>query len=912
MKNKWLYILGCAIILTLPSNISFGEETLSTSTGSFEGIGNTTETSSTHNRESSTINSTEEVEENTSPIIKEFLTPIYGVLNTEEPIFYENEDDAQKATNQQDGTIFINQILQIQSEYHFNNNTVFYKALTNTNDIIFININSLVRKESEKFITLSSKSDFNVYQDTTLTNVLPTDTIINRTYKIQEEVTLDNHTYLSLFNSKNLFIGFIEKGIFSETLKENGQYNNFNQYVNVTTTNQNLYSNFDWKKKNTSSNILNQTFLAKGIYYHYSGENYLSLFDSNDVWYGYINQKFVTVSDSRFGNSFSLNQYVTITSKNYDIYSDLNWSKKVLSGTVQNKTYLAKEIFHHINGNQYISLYDTNNKLFGYINRKGTTDADGPQGIYHTYNKFVTVKSNNYQFFSNFKWNPKSNSSSVFGKTYKAKGIYYHQNGSKYLSVYDSKNKWLGYINQNAMSISDSPQGSYQNLNKYATVTSSNYDIWQNFSWKKKSHSKNYRNQTLHAKGKYNHYNGNTYYSLYNNKNQWLGYINSNAMTIADGPQGIYQSYGKNVTFSTADYPVWRNFNWKTQNTSVNIKGKTYMARGIYRHFNGSSYYSIYDKNNWIGYVNSKAAQNYDMNKLIPDTESLLAVTHVVRQKILDTSSNPKAVIDRVLFMPTLTRNQITYQDGLFVVSLKGKNVGTDEVRLTPKEIAPAVNYKLLPPDEIKGAIPVLNNNKKYVALTFDDGPNPNTTPQLLNILKQKKVKASFFMLGNNANAYPSVAKRVSNEGHQIGSHSYSHPQLTSLSAYQVANQTREADKAIYLATGILPKTFRPPYGAINHSVSNTVSKPSIMWSIDTRDWESRNPTAINNVVNRNIHNGAIILLHDIHQTSVNSVPQMIDNLRRQGYEFVTVDELLEMNHRPLHGYFSRTSNRKY
>lgn len=167
-------------------------------------------------------------------------------------------------------------------------------------------------------------------------------------------------------------------------------------------------------------------------------------------------------------------------------------------------------------------------------------------------------------------------------------------------------------------------------------------------------------------------------------------------------------------------------------------------------------------------------------------------------------------------------------------------------------------------------------------------------------------------MVGNSVNAHPNVAKRVSNEGHQIGSHSYSHPQLTSLSSYQVQSQMRQTDKAIYYATGKLPKTFRPPYGAINYNVSNLVAKPAIMWSIDTRDWESRNPYMINSVVNNNIHNGAIILLHDIHQPSVNSVSDMIDNLKRKGYNFVTIDELYEMQERPLHGYFSQTSSLKY
>ncbi|HCM90283.1 MAG TPA: hypothetical protein DIS85_10330 [Vagococcus sp.] len=594
------------------------------------------------------------------------------------------------------------------------------------------------------------------------------------------------------------------------------------------------------------------------------------------------------------------------------MWNNFNWTPKSKSDKHMKQTLLAKGIYNNFNGERYLSVYNNENRWLGYINEKATSLADGQQGTYHSYDKYITIKSKNYDLWNSFSWNQRGHSSTYYGNTYKARGIYYHFNGNKYLSVYDNKGKWMGYLNETGASVKNSPEGSYQKFNKYVSITTSNYDLWQNFNWKKKNTTGNYRNQTTYAKGMYKHYNGSTYYSLFNNKNQWLGYVNKNGVSLAEGPQGIYHSLWEDTTFSYSNYSVWRDFNWSKQNTTDTVKGKTLTARGIYYHYNGSSYYTIYNKNKWIGYINTDAAQNYDMNKLIPNTESLLAVHQIVCQKILDTSSKPSNIIDKVLNMSVISRSQIKFKDNHFVVSLKGRGLGVEEVKLTPKEIAPAVNYHLLPEKQIKGAIPKLNKNKKYVALTFDDGPNPITTPQLLNILKSKNVKASFFMVGNGVNAYPNVAKRVSNEGHQIGSHSYSHPQLTSLSSSQVQSQMRQTDKAIYYATGKLPKTFRPPYGAINYNVSTLVSKPAIMWSIDTRDWESRNPYMINSVVNNNIHNGAIILLHDIHQPSVNSVSEMIDNLRRKGYTFVTIDELYEMQERPLHGYYSQTNSIKY
>ena len=161
-------------------------------------------------------------------------------------------------------------------------------------------------------------------------------------------------------------------------------------------------------------------------------------------------------------------------------------------------------------------------------------------------------------------------------------------------------------------------------------------------------------------------------------------------------------------------------------------------------------------------------------------------------------------------------------------------------------------------------------------------------------------------MLGNQVTAHPKVAKQVKNDGHQIASHTYVHANLTTLSGNSLVNEIHKTDKAIYQATGVLPTSFRPPYGAINQSVLNTAKKPAILWNVDTRDWESHNVSAINNVVNRTVSNGSIILLHDIHTASVASVAPMIDNLRSRGYEFVTVDQLMQNQTRPLTKYYSQ------
>ena len=925
MKNKWLHIIATSVLALSFNTIGTAEsikssetnnstiesvQTFESATSSSSETVESSITSSTTNSETDILDDSPIIEDNST--VTKLLTPQYGVLKNEVSFYYNSLEDAINNTDPIDVSAYKNTII-MYDEIFTNNNETFLLFTTPTGETGFIHSNDLSRKEQHNYYTLTpSKGTFPIYSDTGLTNVIDSSLTMNRTLKTQELFTINQKNYVSLIDSSNKLVGFIEENKQLSSTKKEGQYIIFEKYATLNQNNKNIYQNFNFDKKSNTSQYLNKTFYAKGIYYHSNGENFLSLYDNKNKWIGYINQKDVAVSSDKQGAAIKTEQYINLTKKNYSIWQNFGWKKKNNSNNYMNQTLTAKYIYQHFNGNTYLSLYNNNNQWLGYINAEGTQKATGPQGIYYSHNQYVTIKSKNYDIWNNFNWNKRNHSSTIFGQTYQARGIYYHFNGQRYLSLYDNKGYWVGYINQNATSQASGPQGIYQNYNKYVSVSTSNYPIWQNFNWKQKSSAKNYRNQTLYAKGIYHHYNGSSYYSLYNNKNQWLGYVNTKGVTLASGAQGIYYSYGKNETFSNSNYTVWRDFNWKNKNTNFSIKNKTLMARGIYHHFNGSSYYSIYNGNTWIGYVNTDAARNYDMNKLIPNQESLLAVNQIVQQKILDTSQSPRSIIDNVLSMKTISRNDIKYSNGYFVVNVSGRGVGMNSVKLTPKEIAPGVNYKILPANEIKGAIPSLKSGQKYVALTFDDGPNPSTTPQLLNILKQKNVKATFFMLGNSVNANPQIAKRVANEGHQIGSHSYSHPQLTGLGASQIQSQMRSTDKAIYFATGKLPTTFRPPYGAINRNVSNTVSKPAIMWSIDTRDWESRNPTAINNVVNRNIHNGAIILLHDIHQPSVNSVSTMIDNLKRQGYQFVTIDEMYQMQQRPLHGYFSRTNTMKY
>ena len=181
---------------------------------------------------------------------------------------------------------------------------------------------------------------------------------------------------------------------------------------------------------------------------------------------------------------------------------------------------------------------------------------------------------------------------------------------------------------------------------------------------------------------------------------------------------------------------------------------------------------------------------------------------------------------------------------------------------------------------------------KMLVALTFDDGPSVETTPTLLDILYKEDVPATFFMLGNLARNHPEIVKRAASEGHEIASHTMYHQNLIRISASAAESDINEAKSVFNDILGKTPSLTRPPYGNINDTVRSATGTPLILWSVDTLDWKNKDPAAILATATEQVHDGAIILMHDIHPTSVEAVPTLIATLRDAGYEFVTIPEL--------------------
>lgn len=183
---------------------------------------------------------------------------------------------------------------------------------------------------------------------------------------------------------------------------------------------------------------------------------------------------------------------------------------------------------------------------------------------------------------------------------------------------------------------------------------------------------------------------------------------------------------------------------------------------------------------------------------------------------------------------------------------------------------------------------------KKAIAITFDDGPNEITTPKILDILKSKNIQATFFMLGENVSRNKEIVKRIFDSGHEIGNHSFSHRQLTLLSDEEIEREISNTDQEIRKITGVTPSYIRPPYGSVNKIIANIGKRPFIEWSVDSRDWESKNKEAIINEVKNQVYPGSILLFHDIQAATVEALPEVIDYLYSQNYELVTIGQLLQ------------------
>ena len=239
----------------------------------------------------------------------------------------------------------------------------------------------------------------------------------------------------------------------------------------------------------------------------------------------------------------------------------------------------------------------------------------------------------------------------------------------------------------------------------------------------------------------------------------------------------------------------------------------------------------------------------------------------------------------------TIEQQQATIEKQENTIDKQQNTIDDLKVQIALKNTEPGdPNLPVLGPfDDYEG--------QKIVALTFDDGPGPYTA-ELLDFLKQEDVKATFFVLGTRVDAYPSLIRRMAAEGHEIGNHSNAHNMLHKMDLVGIRNEMGKCAEKVEKLLGFRPSVMRCPGGNKNNAVHQYATEagiPIAYWSVDTRDWESKNKDKILEVAfgKNGIKDGSIVLMHDIYKTTVAAAKEMILRLKEEGYVFVTTSELI-------------------
>ncbi|CAM3157082.1 polysaccharide deacetylase family protein [Filibacter tadaridae] len=211
-----------------------------------------------------------------------------------------------------------------------------------------------------------------------------------------------------------------------------------------------------------------------------------------------------------------------------------------------------------------------------------------------------------------------------------------------------------------------------------------------------------------------------------------------------------------------------------------------------------------------------------------------------------------------------------------------------EEITTPPAKTEPPVEKT----DDSTDTVVPPETHVKKIALTFDDGPDPKVTMQILATLNKYNAKATFFMLGSRVEYYPEIAKKVQEAGHELGNHTWNHPDLTKVGLEKVRSEITSTSTIIEKVTGQKVSVFRPPYGAVNKSVRAQTDLPVTLWDVDTLDWKHRDSVKLLANIKSAKKDGSIVLMHDIHQSTADGLDSVLAYLQSEGYEFVTVTEL--------------------
>ncbi len=303
---------------------------------------------------------------------------------------------------------------------------------------------------------------------------------------------------------------------------------------------------------------------------------------------------------------------------------------------------------------------------------------------------------------------------------------------------------------------------------------------------------------------------------------------------------------------------------------------------------------------------NKETGKTIDLEQILNgDGKSLISISEKVRSSILKNKTYQNHVYSDTLTKLTESKwnnfERFSIKNNSLVFYFNKGEIANSSIGVTTATVSLSTIYPLLIKEfqagikdgtVITNPPPKADSTNKKVALTFDDGPHPTITMEILDLLDKYDAKATFFLVGNRVEEYADVVIDTVERGHEIGNHTWSHAKLTNISPKQVLDQLKQTNIAIKNVTGQYPTVFRPPYGAKNQEVISLINLPVVMWTIDTLDWKYRDASKLLPSVKESMHNNAIILMHDIHQSTADGLESVLKYLKEQGYEFVTVSEL--------------------
>lgn len=418
----------------------------------------------------------------------------------------------------------------------------------------------IVENNINRYLTLT-KGQYEVVTDLKARKASDASVNYGMTYLINTKYLVDGKYYYSLETFDKKKVGYVSSkfnGINLEK-KPTGSKINTKGYITINSSSYVSWKNMDWVKLKNASEIKNRTFVMKDYYVHYNGKKFVSLYDSRGKFYGYVNLEAGETSEIITGKSYSINYYYTVNSNSFVTWKSMKWDKLHNASSVNLKTFYVKEAFSHANGNAYYSLYDSNGKFHGYINKDALVRTNVNK-VTNFSDRFVRVNSRSYQTFKSFAWQKLYDAREVYGRTFRVKQEYSFIVGNKFLALYDTKGKFYGFINDKATSSNTKPEGNSIKETRYVTVRTKSYTTWKSMKWDKLYAGSSVYNKNFQVRDKYNHSNGETYYSLYDSNGKFFGYINAKAVrdfsswSISNGM--IRTNNGKNFQLRNGNFII--------------------------------------------------------------------------------------------------------------------------------------------------------------------------------------------------------------------------------------------------------------------------------------------------------------------------------------------------------------------